>query len=85
MDFSIDFGEGGRRRIEHTTRTHLSKDAEKARFGRVWIVLPNLRFLISSFSWKGRYGFSSRPLLLRAPAPLALPSKLRKDDGYNDR
>ena len=30
--FSTDFGEGGRSRIEHTTRTLLPKDAKKARF-----------------------------------------------------
>jgi hypothetical protein len=41
MDFSIDFGKGGCRRIEHTTRTHLPKDAEKARFGRIWIIFLN--------------------------------------------
>jgi len=32
MNLSIDFGEGGRSCIEHTTRTNLPKDAKKARF-----------------------------------------------------
>jgi hypothetical protein len=32
VNFSIDFGKGGRSRIERTTSTHLPKDAEKACF-----------------------------------------------------
>ena len=32
LHLSTDFDEGRRSRIEHTTRTNLLKDAEKARF-----------------------------------------------------
>ena len=38
-DFSIDFGKGGRRRIEHTTSTHLTKDAEKTALRLVCFIL----------------------------------------------
>ena len=45
MNFSTDFGKGGRSRIEHTTRTHLPKDAEKACFaaGSYYSWLANQR------------------------------------------
>jgi hypothetical protein len=41
-DFSMDFGEGGRRRIEHTARTNLTKYAGKTalrlvQFGLEWL------------------------------------------------
>ena len=41
-DFSIDFGKGGRSRIEHTTRTHLPKDTEKIALRRVRFILAGI-------------------------------------------
>ena len=43
-DFSIDFDEGGRRRMEHTTRTHLPKDTEKTSLRLVYIISVWLRY-----------------------------------------